>query len=634
MILDERSLVNLIQAIVKATVDQGTAGARVNHTLSGHVDDIDEDLDVVYVRMDQEAMGSDPTLSDNYEAPGIIPATRLGETFREDQVRVDFSGKAGASASRTSTEARIVLPFGAEDGQRIILDGDTGVITLFNSQGELVGFIGSDVWAVGMLSPPARRLTLDPLGGIRMRAENDLLVTIIDQLGYTLRSAVTGNVTADLRHGSFRLVDPAGTDDIEMTTSTTGTLPNPKFESAPEATPGSSLVVPSASVFTSTPADDLELGHVVAWIRAVDQSATMTPPSGWTEQHDDVFDDPVGTLQTSVVTRQPATGTSGTFTSTESNWEHAIGCHAVLRGGGGTSPSFRSLSTATQITTADTTVAPIDKPTGVVEGDVLVAFVSLGVSGGLVPTGWTTPEGFVFLGANFSTSGSGSTQSTLSTGTWAKLAGPSEPSTYETTISLPDGTKMIHAVMVAVQDAFLVPGGVQIRMAGRPIRRLLDFTELQSDSSTLCDFQDIPASYDNLELVWDTVSAGGDATEARRLFVRFNGDSGNNYYHRNVEDGTPRAQGFQTNNLQLSGLDDGVGSKSSGSLQVYGYTTSPKPVAIGHAFWSDGLSLRNTQLAGQWDGAGGVSTIDRVVMSVTFGDLDFAAGSRAFLYGY
>lgn len=629
----EVNLGALVNVAVKAAVKDAMARTRTPVTLSGTAEAIDEDKDVAYVRMDAEAIGTDPTESSNYENPGVLPMTRMGETYTDDVVRAVFEEAAGASASRTSSENIIVLPYGAESGRRIELDGNLGQIRLYDDDDELVGLITADVWAIGNVGVNGARATLDPLGGLRIRSANDVLVSIIDQNGYSLRDATSGLVTAEIGPGTFRMVDPVGTDTIEMTTSSVGTLPNPSWAQATEASPGASLAAPAAPIFTK-PADDIEVAHVAAWLRAVNQSATMTPPAGHTEQLDMNSAAAVGTLQTSVATRDPATGATGDFTSTQSNWAHGLGTRVVVKGGGSTSPAFRSISSGHTETSASIETVSISKPSGVVAGDALVVFVTMGVSGGFVPTGWVTPPGFKFLGANFITTGSGATQSTLAVGAWVKFAGASEPSTYETTINLPSGTKVIDAAMVAISNPAQIPGGVQIRMAGKPIRRLLAFTELAATNAQLCDIQSIPQGYDNLELAYDGIS--GNASAAQQLRIRFNGDSGAHYFYRLLQDAAPSATGAAVGQIVFGAVGaTGTGSKTAGSLHIYGYRSSPKPVLIGHDWWVNaGPVLHGEEIYGQWDGNAGVSAIDRIVIEANAAGPVFGIGSRAYLYGY
>jgi hypothetical protein len=632
----EINLAQLIRAISKITVHEALAQQRTHKTLSGTVEQLDEELDVAYIRMDDEATSGDPAESSNFEAPGVIPATRLGEAFDDETVRVTFDGYAGASATRTSSQNRIVLPFGAEDGRRIVFDGNDGVIAFYNDDGALVGYLDSETWAIGEdLGSPGNAVTLDPLGGLRIRGEGDTLVSIMDQNGYTLRDVDTGIVTAEIQPGRLRLVDPSGVDDIEMVTSSAGTLPNPSYSRVAVPNPGSTLLFPASMVFTTTPADDIEIAHVAAWRQGTNQAATMTPPAGWTERQDGNHPSASGTLQTSIASRRPATGTSGGFASTQSNWHHSIGSHIVIKGGDGTSPTFRSMTETSVEASGALLVLTGAKPSGVVAGDVLLAFISMGVAGGLVPTGWVTPEGFVFLGADHSTSGSGSTQSTLATGVWAKLCTASEPANYQTSINLPTGTKFVQGTLVAIEGAFLVPGGVQIRMAGKPTRRILDYVELQTASTTLCDFQNIPASYDNLELVYDVVSAVGH-TAPRVIRLRINNVTTNTRYYSNVANHTNNTSTLFFQNqpdLILGSLGRGVGATATGSIDLYGYgKTTARHKTMARAFYLDSLQLMDESCVGLFDAVPS-GPINRLTV-ITNGPITFGVGSKAFLYGY
>lgn len=641
--LGAANLRHLIRVATRAAVQEAMSKIRTPTTLAGRVEQLDEDLDVVYVRMDAEVMGSDPTESMNFENPGVIPATRLGETFTDDQVRVTFEGASGASATRTSTENVIILPFGAETGRRIVADGNLGRIEFYDEDDTLVGLLDTDLWAMGDIDPPGARATFDPIGGLRMRDASDRLVSILDQNGYSLRDADSGQVRAEITKGHFHLLDPVGTDGIEMVTTSQGTLSNPAYRSAIEVNPGASLTAPAAPLFTTTPADDIEIAHVAAFLRATSQAATMTPPAGHTEQSDENYDGTtVGTLQTSVATRDPATGATGDFTSTQSNWQHGIGTRIVVRGGGAASPSFRSISYAEMSTAAGKATATITKPAGVVQDDVLAVFVTMGVNGGFVPSGWITPEGFVFLGANFSTSGSGSTQSTLAVGAWVKLAGASEPASYSTDITLPSGLKAICAHMVAIQGAFLTPGGVQIRMAGHPIKRLLAFNELSAPSTTLCDFQGISQAYDNLELIVEGVSNRNGATlgAAARYRVRYNNDTGANYFWQlyDFQDTGTAANvsaAGAADSRQLLGVVNGLdGSTVSGIFQILGYCRTGGRRALHGSTYSTigalGSNIRNGKIAGEYIGG----AINRVAVTMDGTPQRFGTGTRAYLYGY
>lgn len=624
------NLSSLISVAVKAAVKDAMARTRVPVQLSGTVEQLDADKDVVWVRMDDEALGADPTESSNYEEPGVVPVAREGDAFTGDLARVRFEGAAGASATRTGTPNVIVLPFGAESGRRIVIDGDQGLIAQYDDADNLVGLISTDVWAQGQLDPPGARGTFDPVGGIRMRSADDRLVLALDQSGLRLTDAASGMVTAEVSPGRLRLVDEAGVDDIEMVTSSASTLPNPAYRVAAEAIPLTTLVAPAAPVFTTTPADDIELLHVASWVRAADQpTAVTTPPAGTTERLDAVMADPVGTLHVTVATRDPASGASGTFTSNFSNWQYAVGTHVVIKGGGSTSPAWRSLVTATVQTSGATAVLSATNPSGLAVDDVMILFVSLGVSGGFVPTGWVVPPGWIELGAFPITSGSGSSQSSLATGAWAKhvTADDVAASSHQTTINLPTGVKKIHGALTAVSGAALVPGGVQIRMAGRPIRRKLAEVELQSASGTLADFQNISQAYDNLEIVYDaTVSAGAAGS---RAVLRFNGDTATtNYFSQVTSDGTITTE-FQSAARILMGGTITNGAISGGRINIFGYARSGRSFILGDAYWVNSIDLRDDSIVGQW----GTTPITRIQI-LNSGAATYAAGSRAYLYGY
>ncbi len=637
-----RSLGRIIRQAVQTAVQEAQAKVREPKILSGTIEQLDEDKDVAYVRMDAEAMSGDPTQSLNYEMPGVIPTTRMGEAYDGDQVRVSFDGTAGASAFRTSGENVIVLPYGAETGRRIILDGDAGVIAFFDEADQLVGLLDTEQWAIGNVGTLGARVTLDPVGGVRIRTANDAMVVLIDQNGVTLRDAVTGLVVADLKPGSFRMVDPSGTDDIEMVTSSTGTLPNPAYRNLPEINPGASFVAPGAPVFTK-PIDDIEINHVAGWRRAVNQAATMTIPGGFTGRTTPPASnvaDAVGSLQTSIATRDPAVAsTPATFTSSVVTWDHALGSTVILKGGGTVSPSFRSVAEASSITTDLTFTSAVAKPAGLAVGDVILAFVSLGVSGGLVPTGWVTPTGFQQLGAWFSTSGSGTTQSTLSTGVWAKLATADDVAAteFETTINLPTGTKVIHAALVAIQNCFLVPGGVQIRMAGKPIRRQLAFAELTAASATLCDFTNIPGGYDNLELIIDASNSTGGAA-ASTINLRFNNDSTVTYFNRvqfAAVTGDITVSSENTGRLRLGvvGGSTAAGSQTTTSCHIYNYGQRRRRSVMAQSYYvTTGPLLNDHQMKGQWDNL--TDPINRITVTSNTAATTFAIGSRAYLYGY
>ena len=87
------------------------------------------------------------------------------------------------------------------------------------------------------------------------------------------------------------------------------------------------------------------------------------------------------------------------------------------------------------------TTLVIDKPTGVVEGDLMLACVraSTDVNMSSAPSGWTLYSGFPYKPSSFN-----------STWMYYKVAGASEPSTYTWTID--SGTRTVGNIS-AYQDA-------------------------------------------------------------------------------------------------------------------------------------------------------------------------------------
>jgi hypothetical protein len=528
---------------------------------------------------------------------------------------------------------RLTLPAGATVGVRIELDGITGEIRFYDETNAFVGLLSPDQWAIGDLDTPGTRITLDPTGGLRIRNEADVLASILDQQGYTLRDTSTGLVVAEIRAGSIRLVDPSGTDDIELTTTSAGSMPSPSFTQLKEATPGATVGVPATGVFTSTPADDLSIGHVAAWLRNTVQASTWTPPGGWTERLDDDTSPDDSTLAVSVATLAATTGAAGVFTNTETNWQHGLGSHVVVRGGGTVSPSFQTEShTGTEFFTGTSHSMSLAPPGGVLDGRILVAFVALGNDGGGVPTGWKAPDGWVFLGADFMFTGSGSTLSVLAVGVWAKLGTASEPATYDVSLNIGAGRKTMHACIIAVADPFLIDGGANIRIAGHPIRRLLAFNELQADSATLCNFTNIPQGYDHLEVVYTGKSDRG--TDARRnLSTRFNGDTGANY-HMQVNRDNVLSQILNTTRIMVGSINGAsAGHECGGRFNIYDYThTGERRMLLGDSFYLEVGQLVEETDRGLWlNTADPITSLDLIV---EVGPTMFETGSRAYLYGY
>lgn len=610
----DENLVALVKEVVQVAVKEALAASRQPRVLSGSVEDVDSELGVLGVRMDSEAIAGDPMQSDNFEFPGVIPATRLGSTFTDDPAQVTFDAGAGAAA---------------------IQAGANNVIRFFGQDDTQTGQLDPDHWEIGALDPPGARLVLDPIAGIRIHDASNNVVAIFDPNGYTLRDSATGQVLAEVAHGKLRLVDPSSGDHIELTTSAAATLPNPNVRFIQEASPGSSFISPASPTFT-LPADDIEISHVVGWIAGVDQSASWTPAAGWTEREDVNVAGPSGTLTATTATRDPATGAAATFTSTAANWQHSTGARVVVRGGGSTSPTFRSSAVNSMTTSESRAVFSVPTPVGTADGDALVAFVSVAARGGSVPTTWETPPGVDFMGATFSTSGTGTGQSTLATGVWVKRAVTGEPSSFDVTISLPSGEKVIHASTVAVSDPFLIAGGSQIRIAGHPIRRLLAFQELTSASFLLCDFQNISQAYDNLTLLIDAKIDKNGATADQRSHIQFNADSGNNYFDRVWSSSGVNVQGFAVPDIRLGLMSQFTGNAHTASIDILGYCRpGAQRTLMAQTYWINNLTVHTEQIGGQWSST---SPITRIQIGAQFNSgtqtQRFAVGSRAYLYGW
>lgn len=640
MTLSNRNLAALLNTLVKSAVDEAVAKTRIPKLLTGSVEDVSDELDTVFIRMDQEAMSADPTQSLNYEAPGVIPATRLGQTFTGDQARVTFDGPAGASAMQTGVQKKIVLPFGSESGARVVLDGDSGTIAFYDGAGNLVGLLTSENWQIGDVENAGERITLDPIGGLRIRDNTDTGVAILDKNGYSLRDPVSGLTTAELQGGHFQLSAASG-ENIEMVTESGGSLRAPLYKTLVEQAPGSSLVVP-ATTTSVTPTVDLSIGHVATWIRVTPQTTTWTPPTGWTERVDESTTSAGGTLSATLATTA-GTAAAATFTSSATNWQFGIGTHVIVSGDPTHTPTFRSVSTVVTVTTASVITGTINKPDTLSVGDTMLAFVSLGNSGGFVPTGWTTPQGFMFLGANFASTGDGATLSTLATGVWAKIAGTADltATNYSTTINIPTGnTKILHTAMMAVSNPSTIPGGTQIRVAGHPIRRLLASVELTASTQTLCDFQNISGGYDHLELIYDCTSAVSTDSQARLIKIRFNNDSTNNYHWRRGTNGTDTTFAFSsalTVSHAYIGAIEGAGttgSKSNGKVTIHDYTRLNQRALIADGVWVQPSvsTIRYETFRGYYRDT--TTPINRVTVSVETGTAKFSSGDRAFLYGY
>jgi hypothetical protein len=460
IVTSEEALARMFRAIVAESITYGAEKARTPTVLSGTAEFVNvEELDVVHVRMDEEAIGDDLTQSENFEDPGVIPTTRLGETYTEDVTRVSFDGPAGASSIRTSAENQIVLPYGSEAGQRIILDGNTGTIQLIDEGDNVIGYIDPTRWFIGIEG--SARAILDPLSGLRLRDQDDALrVQLSPSEGLVVREPTQGISGVTVSHDGIVVLDPATGERISITSGTTSAIPTPHWTGTHALSPGTGHATPAATAFG---ADDIDVRFVTASAPSDLGAQSYTPPTNWTERTDVVSSGSGVTLAASMATRDPATQppSSATFTSTSSGFTREVGQTVIVAGGGATSPSFRASATATPVvSTARAVSFTINYPPGVVTGDLLLVGVSIASS--QVPVGWIVPPGWKQLGVVAEGVG---TSHVLGAGVWYNTAPAVIPASETVTINMAasGGVTKVQAHAVAIADPYGYPGGLDIR---------------------------------------------------------------------------------------------------------------------------------------------------------------------------
>lgn len=358
----------------------------------------------------------------------------------------------------------LVIPIGAVSGTRIEIDGTTGEIRFYNSADILVGLLSPSVWWLG--TEDGARAQMDPFGGFRVFSSDNILIGIFDATGLQLRDRETGIVGVGLEpHGIIRLASPDG-NIMTLLANSGGVVTAPKWGGLFTLSPGTTHVTPALAPFTTT---DFELRYVAAFTKAILAAQTMTPPAGYTEELDTFDANNGSSMLVSLASKQPETSNAQrTLTSTSAAWEHDAAMTLVFASDGVTPPSIRDITDAfiTAQGTNEITLT-LTKPT-VVAGDILVAFVALENDGGSVPSSWSTPEGFKFLGAGFQFTGSGSTQSTGAAGCWYKEATADDVAATDYTVDVnivgpAASTKKFHVTMVSVQDVDVLVGGADIR---------------------------------------------------------------------------------------------------------------------------------------------------------------------------
>ena len=479
--------ISVVRSIVKSAIDRALSQSRTPKILAGNVEDIDaETYDVAFVRMDAETMGADPTQSDNWGSPGIIPTTPLGGTAVDEQVRVTFDPTAGASAYRTGI---------ASVGQTVTVDHTSGVIRFFQD-GVLVGYLDATQWSIGVEGGLLARL--DPLSGLRLRDETDTLrVQLAPTEGLILTHQGTEGTGVILADDGLIVIDPATGDRISVTSGSTSAVPTPHWAGSNSATGGTSHGAPAVTSFGT--GDDIDLRFVCTSAPSNLGSQSFTPPAGYTERSD-VNDTANGiTLATSSATLDPAVAAPGvaTFTNTAGGWTRRNGQSVIIRGGGASSPAFRSAATTAVLSTTATRFGfDVTAPTGLADGDLMVAFVCLASS--TVPVGWTVPEGWKQLGVQVAGLGAAGTPHVLSSGIWYKRAGASEPGTYHVDVNMAGaGLTKVQTTAHAIQNPYGFPAGLDIRRNNRSMPRGL-VVESEEASTALIPHTSAPITITTL----------------------------------------------------------------------------------------------------------------------------------------
>jgi hypothetical protein len=446
-----QNLVALVRSIVRATMHEARASARTSAVLSGVVEDVDTSRNVAYVRLDTQARSGDPFLSDNWGNPGVLPMAATGQVTTGEQVRATFDPQAGASANRIGI---------ATIGRRLDIDSTQGVVR-FWADDTLVGYMDASRWIAGIEDGP--RVQIDPFGGLRVFNDAGLLVGILDGQGLQIKDPdpTKGIVHANINHFGMVLAADDG-KQIHFVPSQDGNVVVPKWAgTAPTIFPGANVATPALVPYTP---NDLELRYGVVCSN-VSLPSTFTPPSGYTEVFDVSDSTDAMTVAASLARRQPHTVDAvRNFVCSQAGHVFHNGHTVLVRANDtGTPPSVRShVQQFNSFRTANMSVM-MAKPAGVVAGDLLVAFVSVGNKGGFVPTSWSVPEGWLFMGAVFRDIGG---TDTLASGVWYKQATAAEPADYTISIQVagePSSLKRFHAAVVAVQNPGMLEGGSDIR---------------------------------------------------------------------------------------------------------------------------------------------------------------------------
>lgn len=336
----------------------------------------------------------------------------------------------------------LTLPFGVTSGIRLVLDGVNGVIQGYDENNQLVFELNGTDASWGTL-PSGERVEIDGDNGV---------INIYDD---------SGNLVAVL----------SGADGLTITDSMARgiTTINPFVETA--STPTGSISHSTPTTVHATPStiphgtNDLELRFAcvsydeIAPDGAASPTNTFTPPAGYTEREDTwrltIFGDRASyaTFATKELTSDAATGVQN-FTSSHNFFGEdrvGFGLTVDFASADGLTASYRSHTWSKP--SGPTQVLTLDKPTGTIEGDTLVAFLidpadetPTPIS---PPSGWqlllSDTELYAFVANKYESSGTAKL--------WYRIAGTSEPADYNFTCH-PDG-EFGHTIgfMVTVANA-------------------------------------------------------------------------------------------------------------------------------------------------------------------------------------
>ena len=161
--------------------------------------------------------------------------------------------------------------------------------------------------------------------------------------------------------------------------------------------------------------------------------------------------------------------------------------------------------------------------------------------------------------------------------------------------------------------------------------QLLDSTTVAGASVQSVTFSSIPATFDNLYLVFDANSdtAAGAVVD---VDVRFNADSGANYHSQTNRDGT-FAQSLSDTGIKITEIDGtSSGRPGSGTVTVLNYLEATKArIVIGEGFSLQTGSIVDFRIIGTWNNT--ANAITSLTVTTSAAGTKFAIGSKFWLYG-